>query len=207
MKNQSSKFDNARMSKELSSFRGPLNSYQIILSIDRNKGLLRRLTVFSQGKRSILIKYLWGKLLWDELNSEEARIFWSLPDVTKNKTIYLGLKALVLGVNKRDLRNRLEKASILFNLFHITRQQYLSIKGRVNFFFHEETVSLRRSTKFSGYTKHYKDKGSLGSEREFYLSEITDLDVFEENDIILNFLTVGEITILGSSIFHPDEAK
>jgi hypothetical protein len=169
-----------------------------VKSIDREKGVLRRWIVFSQGKRSVLIKYLFGKLLWDELNSFELTILYHLREVSEDRTIYLSLKALVLGVSKRTLRERLQKGSFL-GVWSISRQQYLTIKGRVNFFFLEEVINLRRTPKFSGYTKHYKDKGSLRPEREL-ISEIFEPISDVSENYILQYLTVGEIPLFGGSV-------
>jgi len=183
-----------------------MKTFSIVKSINRNTGELRRWTVFSQGKRRILVKYLWGKFLWDELNLIELSVFWHLSEVTSDRSIYLGLKALTLGVSKKLLRERLSNSP--FNLFNITRKQYLSIKGRVNFFFLEETVNLRTVPKFSGYTKHHKDKGSLGPEREEILSQIFDPITDVSDEIILKYLTVGEFSLfLGEWVNHPEDAK
>jgi hypothetical protein len=188
----------SKLSEVLTSFRGPLVSYPIVKSIDREKGVLRRWIVFSQGKRSVLIKYLFGKLLWDELNSFELTILYHLREVSEDRTIYLSLKTLVLGVSKRTLRERLQKGSFL-GVWSISRQQYLTIKGRVNFFFLEEVINLRRTPKFSGYTKHYKDKGSLRPEREL-ISEIFEPISDVSENYILQYLTVGEIPLFGGSV-------
>jgi len=193
----------SRPSEVYTSFRGPLIQYQLVKSIDRETGLLRRWTVFSQGKRSTLVRYLFGKLLWDELNSFEIKVFFHLSEVVNDKTIFLSLKALNYGISKSTLRKRLSHAETL-GLWNITRQQYLSIKGRVNFFFLEETVNLRKVTKFSGYTKHHKDKGSLGIEREYYFSEILDPLYDISDEILLSYLIVGEIPLLGG-VFRPEE--
>lgn len=128
-----------------------------------------------------------------------------MSEVTSNTTIYCALKAHIDGVPKKTLRKRIEAMKDLLNLYFITRQQYLTIKGRVNWFLKEESITLRRTTKYSGYTKHYKDKGSLGTERD-YVSEFLDpvSDISEET--ILKYFTVGEIDIFGGDIiFHPEE--
>jgi hypothetical protein len=195
----------SKLSEVITSFRGPLIQYTIVKSINREKGTLRRWIVFSQGKRSTLIKYLFGKLLWDELNSFEQTIFWHLREITVDRTIWMSLKALSLGVSKHDLRKRLESGMFLGFKF-ITRQQYLTVKGRVNFFFLEEEISPRRTPKYSGYTKHYKDKGSLRPEREF-LSEVLEPTSDVSDDILLSYLTVGEITLFGGSVLHPDDGS
>jgi len=196
----------SKPSEAFASFRGPMISYPIVKSINRETGQLRRWVVFSQGKRSTLVRYLWGKLLFDELNGLELKVFWHLNEITKDKSIYLSLKALALGVSKRKIRERLETNP--FGLSFVSRQQYLSIKGRVNFFFLEETINLRTVTKYSGYCKHHKDKGSLGPEREEIFPQIFDPlhDVLDE--VILKFLTVGEITFFQENVvFRPDEAN
>jgi len=197
----------SRPSEVFTSFRGPMLSFHIVKSINRETGILRRWTVFSQGKRSTLVTFLFGKLFWDELNTTEAKIFWNLSELTTVSPIYLCMKALALGIDKKLVRKR---ALILRNLTGFafpTRQQYLTIKGRVNFFLYEEAVNLRRVPKFSGYTKHHKDKGSLGPEKEEILSEILDPDVNISDEIHWNFLSVGNISLFGGEYGLPDESQ
>lgn len=195
----------SKRSEVLSSFRGPLLQFSIVKSVNRETGILRRWTVFSQGKRSVLVKYLFGKLLWDELNKEEAKIFWNLSEITTNVSIYLCLKALAFGTEKQLIRKRLEFLNGKFGILFVTRQQYLTIKGRINFFFMEETVSLRRVPKFSGYTKHHKDKGSLGPEREIALSEVLEPIVDVSEELFWIYLTVGKISLFGGEYSFPDD--
>jgi hypothetical protein len=147
---------------------------------------------------------LFGKLLWDELNKEEKKIIFFLPEVTNDLTIFLSLKALNLGVSKRDLRRRLEKSPFP-ELKFISRQSYLSIKGCVQFFFKFEEINVRKVKKYSGYTKHYKDKGSLGPEREYYFSDILDPYENVSEEILFQYLSVGEFPLLGGVAHYPDE--
>jgi len=202
----SSVFLVSRPSEVFTSFRGPLKQYQIVQSINREKGTLRRWIVFSQGKRSTLVKYLFAKLLWDELNSYERMILFSLSEVTRDITIFLSLKALNLGIPKVKLRERLRNSPFQ-ELKFISRQSYISIKGRVNFFFYEEEINLRKTPKYSGYTKHYKDKGSLAPEKEEIFSEVLEPYENVEEEILLNYLTVGEFSLFGGSILIPEENK
>lgn len=196
----------SKPSEVFTSFRGPLLSFHIVKSINRETGILRRWTVFSQGKRSTLVKYLFGKLFWDQLNTKESEVWWNLSEITTEKSIYLCMKALALGVPKSLIRKRASWLHDTIGFNFVSRQQYLTIKGRVNFFFLEETVSLRRPTKFSGYTKHHKDKGNLGSGREYYLSEILEPDVNVSDDFIWEYLTVGKFSLFGGeSILFPEE--
>jgi hypothetical protein len=194
----------------ISSFRGPLIQFQIVKSIDRNKGLVRRWTVFSNGKRSTLVKFLFSKWLWDELNERESALFWSLSEITTDLTIYSSLKAKAFGIGKKLIRERLKIGSEYLPLYYISRQQYITLKGRSNNFFIEETVSLRRGPKYSGYTRHHKDHGSLAPERDDYVSEILEpiRDVSEIEEIIFRFLSIGEISFFDKEvIFSPDESK
>jgi len=202
----SSVFLVSRPSEVFTSFRGPLKQYQIVQSINREKGTLRRWIVFSQGKRSTLVKYLFAKLLWDELNYYERMILFSLSEVTRDITIFLSLKALNLGIPKVKLRERLRNSPFQ-ELKFISRQSYISIKGRVNFFFYEEEINLRKTPKYSGYTKHYKDKGSLAPEKEEIFSEVLEPYENVEEEILLNYLTVGEFSLFGGSILIPEENK
>jgi hypothetical protein len=147
---------------------------------------------------------LFGKLLWDELNAMEKRILFCLPEVTNDLTIFLSLKALNLGVPKRHLRSRLEKSPFP-ELWFISRQQYLSLKGSVHFFFKFEEINIRKVKKYSGYTKHYKDKGSLGIEREFYLSDLMDPYENVSEETLLLYLSVGKFSLLGGVVHYPDD--
>jgi len=133
-------------------------------------------------------------------------VFWHLPEITNDITIFLSLKALNLGTSKRDLRRRLE-SSPFPELQGISRQQYLSVKGQVSFFLKEETLTLRSVPKFKTYTKHYKDKGSLGPDREYYFSDVFEPYEKVSDEILLQYLTVGEFSLFGGSASHPDEGQ
>lgn len=186
---------------------GPLHQYSIDFYINRDKGIVRRWNVFSQGKRSTLVNYLFGKLLWDELNRFEKTIFFNLSEITSDFTIYNTLKAIVLGTSKKDVRKRLENGSFL-GLNYISKDRYLMIKHRVNFFFLAEEVSLRRVTKYSGYTKHYKDKGSLRPHIETYVSPSTVFFTNISERTVIEYLTVGKIPFFqGEGVFYPEDAN
>jgi hypothetical protein len=134
----------------------------------------------------------------------EKRILFCLPEVTNDLTIFLSLKALNLGVSKRILRKRLEQSPFP-ELWFISRQSYLSIKGCVTFFFKFEEINVRKTKKYSGYTKHYKDKGSLAPEREFYFSDILDPYEIVSEETLFTYLSVGEISLLGQVVRLPDD--
>jgi len=162
---------------------------------------------FSKGKRRTLLKYLFGKLIWDELSNFERTVFFTLQEVTEDFTIYLSLKALILGTNRRDLRKRLENGHFL-GFWFVTRQQYLSIAGEVDFFLIREELHPRRTTKYSGYTKHYKDKGSLRPHVETYVPETDEPIESIPDKLMLEYLTVGKIPFFqGEGIGYPEDGQ
>jgi len=134
----------------------------------------------------------------------ERTIFWYLSEVTQDTTMFLSLKAPNLGVPKTLLRERLSKSPFP-ELKFITRQQYISIKGRVNFFFYEEEINLRKTPKYSGYSRHHTDKGSLALGREEILSEVLEPYENVEEEILLQYLTVGSFSLFGGEILYPDD--
>jgi hypothetical protein len=134
----------------------------------------------------------------------ERTIFWYLSEVTQDITIFLSLKALNNGVPKTLLRRRLEKSPFP-ELKYISRQQYITVKGRVNFFFYEEEVNLRKTPKYSGYSRHHTDKGSIGLGREEILSEVLEPYENVEEEILLQYLTVGSFSLFGGEILYPDD--
>jgi len=130
----------------------------------------------------------------------------TLPEATKDILIFNSLKAVNNGTSKITLRYRIETNP--FGLESLSRRQYLGIKGSVNFFLIEETVSLRKTPKYSGYARHHNDKGSLGLQREELFPEVVEPfnDVLEET--LYKYLTVGEIRLFAEEfVFRPDEAN
>jgi len=185
--------------------RGPLHRYPIVISINRDKGTVMRWLCFSKGKRRTLLKYLFGKIIWDELSNFERTVFFTLQEVTEDFTIYLSLKAMILGTNRRDLRKRLENGHFL-GFWFVSRQQYLSIKGSIDFFLIREELHPRRTTKYSGYTKHYKDKGSLRPHVETFVPETDGLIDDVTDKLKLEYLTVGKIPFFqGDRIGYPED--
>lgn len=79
----------------------------------------------------------------------------------------------------------------------------------MTFLLYEEKINLRRTAKYSGYTRHYKDKGNLGAEREEILSEILEPLYDVSESILLDYLTVGEISLLGipTRVLPPEETQ
>lgn len=194
------------LSTALAEIKGGFRRYTIVRSIDREKGLLKRWTILSPGRLDALVRYLWGKWLWDELSQEEYAIFLSMDIIFKAPTIYLSLKAKLFGVSKKDIRHRLETLHNLMGTVYVSREQYLSIKANCTFFFVEEDRPLASVPKYSGYTRHYRDQGSLSKIRPDMVSDFVEVPSFVDQDrLIFEFLTVGEIISSSGQVFFLPE--
>lgn len=196
-----------RPSETKVSWKGPLFTFSIAESVDRTKGILRRWNVFSSGKRSTFGRLLKGKWLWDELARDEQKIFWSLGEVLSDKVFFACLKAFANGTPKKLIRERLKTCP--FEINFISRQQYVSLKGRVHYSLQLEEVSLRRTPKYSGYTRHHKDQGTLGTSRDYEIvSDLLATPESVDEELLLTWLTVGEFSLFsGDVILRPDETQ
>jgi hypothetical protein len=147
---------------------------------------VHRWKVFStRGKISTLKDYLIGKLLWEELTLQEKNLLWIIPGVFKNPILIEIFRFLNEGGEKKHLRKILEVLN-LFGFFTPTRNHYLSLKSQLRFFLIKEESPLGRTKPYSGYTKHYKDHGSLAPERAELFSNSSDEDYLFNEDILLD---------------------
>jgi hypothetical protein len=175
------------------------SKFKVNLSIDREKGLRKDLVLLSSGGRTTVIRYLIGKLLWDELTNKEKELLYSLPESLKFP--YFQILKSLNNTEKSLVRKRYNSIAYIFKLKEITRQQYLSIKGQCLILLYEEERILPKVTKFSGYVKSHKDHGTLGEEREYLSEEFSP--VIDLESILYSFLTVGEFPF--KEILLPDD--
>jgi hypothetical protein len=169
--------------------KGPLFRVKVPLSIDRDKRTLVSLTLFSNGKKGTILRYLIGKLLWDELNLVEKELLWQFPDSTKFPIYQILLSIKIVG--KRTTRENYNKVAPFFQQRPITRENYLSMKHQIVCLIRKDEKRLPKGPKFSGYCKGHRDHGSIGTEREYYSQEYTDT-VCDREEIFLSFLTIKD---------------
>jgi hypothetical protein len=163
------------------------HKFSMNLVTDRVYGIRRDLVFLSRGRKSTLTRYLLGKLLWDNLSILEKDIMFTIPEFLKYP-YYQILKSLIY-TSKKVVRDRYNNIAPIFKLKTITRQQYLSIKGQFFSTFYEEEKRLPKTRKYSGYTKHHLDHGSIGEEKFYFSEEFAPVDY---ESILFTFLTVGE---------------
>lgn len=190
--------------KKFPNFHGPFHTLMISYNINREKGTNDRFVVFSSGKRHALVKYLWYKLVWDELSRMEFHLFISMPEVLNNTKILAFLRCR-LEIDKRILRQRLLQIENLIGETPTIRSTYQGLK-RMRIEIQRETISLQKVPKFSGYVRNISAIGrGNGGSRD--LEPVTDF-VYEEIRGKIDWyllLSVGEFSLLGQEYKLPEE--
>lgn len=181
-----------RPSVAFATYRGGLHQYRIVISKDQEHSVVRTWTVLSNGKRSKLKSYILGKLLWDELSKVEWEVVWNNPSILRDTTLFLLLKARNQGISRKILRRNLALLHQFTKMNFITRQQYLGMKGQFRAFIVDEQHQVVPTKKYSGYTKHYKDKGSLRPYRDEISEKIIDSTNEVSEEILFSLLTSRE---------------
>lgn len=154
-----------------------------------NKGISRRMECFSSGKLSTVIRTLFAKWIWDELKSEEFELLINLPGALQQPVISASLSARAAGIPKKEIREKLMELK-RFGLNVPDHQQYKSMTGQLFLVVRDFEISLRKTRKFSGYTRHHNDKGSLNSTpKELSIpSEYEVPNLFVKSEFIYNYL-------------------
>jgi hypothetical protein len=169
------------------------HEFSIRIDIQHYKGVERRWKIFSErGKLSTLRDYLIGKLIWEELSSFERELLWIFPGTFQNPIYLEILRFLNRGNKRKELRKYLEILN-LYGWISPTKSHFLSLKSQLSFFLVKEETPLQRTKPYSGYTKHYKDHGSLAPERAEIISVSSEEDyLFEGDEILSNFFTLSQ---------------
>lgn len=178
---------------------------KITVSTDLNRGTAERFLIFSSGKLGTIVRTLFGKWLWDELTKEELEFFLSSPGVMADPTIIACLRARSQGIPKVTIRERLGKIPFLVSF--PSHSQYVSLKGQLFLLVIRQEVILSKVLKYSGYSRHHNDKGSINPhslEDNFSLPEEFIPSLKSKEVLILDFLTTGESYFFaGGSLYNP----
>lgn len=184
--------------------RGGFFTFKITVSTDREKATAERLLVISSGRLTSFENLIFGKWLWDELTLEELELFLALPSTLTNPVSFACLRARSKGIPKKLIRERLGKFPL--RLSFPSREQYISY-NRMFVTVERQLLSLPKVPKYSGYSRHHNDKGSINPytlEDTFNPPEayVPSVNCFE--DFILDFLVTGELYFLaGDSLYNP----
>lgn len=188
-------------------FKGKFLSFTVRKSDNREHGTQDVFVVFSSGKRHALHRYLWLKLVWDELTKEEFCLFISMKESLENDKIVGFLRAKLI-IPKKILRQRLIKLETFLGQKVSKREEYQGLQ-RIRFEFHEVQRKLPKVRKYSGYIRTPSAAGSKRSQKSLIDSGDLLTGWVEENVIdFYHLLSVGEIELfLGSFVFRPDESN
>jgi hypothetical protein len=155
---------------------------------------------------------MFAKWLWDELSAEEFQLFINLPGVISIPEVFVALKLRANQISKKEIREFLMNWRNHLALGYVLdRQQYLSLKGQLKIFIIDEEFTLRKSAKYSGYTRHFKDKGTLKKEHPEFSFEKAEpfLNVKIKEELIMEVweYSVSGITPFGFTIRLNDGAN
>jgi hypothetical protein len=145
--------------------------------------------------------------LWDELTSQELRFFLNLPEFFKTPLFEASFKARAYGVPKKEIRDKLIGLSALEGTHPFTYERYRGMRG-LYLLLELQEVTFVPTPKYSGYTRHYKDKGSLRSE-EILPDEMFSYDEkVDKVNFFFSLLSVGYVhTATGVVVSTPDESS
>jgi hypothetical protein len=154
-------------------------------NISQKQGVIKRWIVFSEGKRSVLVRFLFLKMIYDELTTKEMELLLSLNESTSNIQIFFALKARKLNIRKKTIRKILE-ALELKGYPPVSREEYLGRK-QINFTIQERTYPpIEKPKPYTGYARGFKNnKRSKFEVEEFSSSPLEPSSFFEDEIIIL----------------------
>lgn len=152
-------------------------------------GASKRWIVLSSGKRSVLVRYLFLKYIYDELTREEYYLFLSFSETTSIVPIFFALRARINRIPKKVIRKILEK--VQFPKFtKVSREEYLSLR-QIEFQIEEKIYPpIKKPKPYSGYSKGYKDgrRRSKFTVEEFDSSPLEPSPLFEDEiKTLINF--------------------
>lgn len=173
-------------------FTGPFFSWRVTYYTNREKGTCDAFVVFSSGKRQKVHRFLWLKLLWDELTKDEFELFLSMPETLKNEKI-VGFLQARLEIPKTVLRDRILKFESFFNENSSCRKSYNGLM-RLRIDLQRGSYKLRKTPKFSGYVRNISSLNRGGRRGAVFTDPIVDLphEIDQETDWY-TILTVGEV--------------
>lgn len=189
---------------EIPEFRGKFHRWSVIINTNREKGTQEELLVFSSGKRGATLRYLWLKLLWNQLTSLEFQYFISLPEVLGNNKMHSFLKA-ILNFPKRELREKIIKFENFLGEKVSSFKSYQGIRS-MHLEIHRIERDLPRVKPYSGYVKSPSSVGTKSQKTPFLESPAYSEFIIEEiNYDWFELLTVGELTLLNGVYIFPDD--
>jgi len=174
-------------------FSGGFKSFSVSQFTDREKGTESRLFVYSQGSRPKVHRYLWLKLLWNELTKNEWMLFLAMNETLNSEIIYNSLRA-INKIGKRAVRQKLNTTPYILEEDKPSYERYRGYQ-RLNVEISIETRSLPKVPKFSGYVKSSSAVGSKNSSGKSSYLDLMTINNEDYSELVFdwfNYLTIGE---------------
>lgn len=186
-------------------FSGGFKSFSVSQFTNRETGAESRLFVYSQGSRVKVHRFLWLKMLWNELTKLEWELFLAMPETLNSEMIYSSLRAINFQ-GKRKTRNRLIQSTVIDDELRPTHDRYRGFQ-RLNVEISRENRSLPKVPKFSGYVKSASAIGSKSPRKSSLLDLMTinDQDYMEIVFDWFSYLTVEETSFLPKKETNPPD--
>lgn len=144
-------------------FRGGFFTWRQTIFTDHENGVKAVFLVYSSGRREVVKRYLFLKLVWDQLTKIEFELFLTL--LKDSDYLYWSFLKLLVFVPKKILRKNLVKNETKLGLPLSDRESYRGY-SRVNIEIQKEIRNLPKPPKFSGYIKSLSARGkSLPGEK------------------------------------------
>jgi len=145
-------------------FKGRFFTWRQTIFVDQENRSKVNFLVFSSGKREAVLRFLWLKLLWDQLSRIEYELFVST--LTDHDYMKWSFLKLLQQIPKDRLRATLIGIDPFLTQGKLGRTNYLNSKG-ISIEIQKEHRKLPKTKKFSGYIKSLASRGksSLGGGR------------------------------------------
>lgn len=137
-------------------FHGRFFTWRVTRFTNQENGVKAVFLVFSSGKREVVKKYLWHKLVWDQLTKIELELFLVL--LRDSDYAYWSFLKLLVFVPKKILRKNLNAAETKLGLPITNRESYLGLQ-RLDIEIQEEIRNLPKPPKFSGWIRSLSSRG------------------------------------------------
>jgi len=188
---------------------GGFREFTVLINVSHTqKGVGSRWLVRSSGRRSTVVNFLFLKWLWDELSSQELKFMFNLPEFFKDPRFESSFRARAYGTPKKEIRERLNKYLSLIGEHPFDYERYRGMRG-LFLLLELQEFYFPPTPKFSGYTRHHKDKGSLRSRSEDPLELFTFEEKVDRFEFWFHLLSVGEVrsTIRNVYLFPEESSK
>ena len=180
-------------------FPGPFHTWSVVFNRNEERNFVERFLVFSVGKQGTVNKYLWHKLVWDQLSRKEFFLFLSLPNTLMDPKMHGFLRAK-MEVPLRVLRKRLNHLEALTGEKETSLASYQGYRSQ-RLTIYLDRRNLHRKLLKTKRVKSPSQVGTKSSGKILFIEPLAPTNFQVDNEFAwYSFLTVGEIPLLGGNV-------